>query len=329
MKNKFLLLCSIPLMLTVASCAQSDDDSVIKFDYIFTAQPVVSATNSTIFKNVQTDFATKSGGKLLTQASVFIKSSLLDVEEDAKKVESFLSDLKSDITTGIATPSLIKEGIEKAGSVSEQSNKYGVPGAMAMKVTAANNGFSLGFNYASEIKNDISSFVNILTNNQFGSIDDSVFFVSNPERLLEPVSYSDLKILAPTGAPSVALYDFCDNPNFETTTNPSTGLIPQFKTNNYDVIIAPTQGGLTQIVKQNAAYKIAATITYGNFYIVATGHDDNGVLDNGDKVLIFQENDLAGKLFKYTYSDLQLDLTAVAAAADTKTIIENGGILKK
>ena len=97
----------------------------------------------------------------------------------------------------------------------------------------------------------------------------------------------------------------------------------------HDIIIAPTQGGLTQIVKQHANYKIAATITFGNFYIVATGKDDDGVLNENDKVLIFQENDVPGKVFKATYGDLNLDVTAVAAVSDTKLIIENGGVLKK
>ena len=157
---------------------------------------------------------------------------------------------------------------------------------------------------------------------------DDVFFT--PSTDLEAIGrgYDGLKILAPTGAPSVGLYSFAEYSNFTTTTNPQEGLIPQFKTNNYDVIIAPTQGGLTQIVKQNAAFKIAATITYGNFYIVATGNDDDGILNENDKVLIFQENDVPGKVFKYTYSDLNLDVTAVSAVSDTKLVIENGGVLK-
>lgn len=140
--------------------------------------------------------------------------------------------------------------------------------------------------------------------------------------------YKTLKILAPTGGPAVALYNFGLNENFETTSNPAQGLIPMFKTNNYDVIIAPTQGGLTQIVKQQANYKIAATITFGNFYLVATGKDDNETLDRGDSVLIFQENDVPGKVFNYVYGDLGLDVTAVAAVSDTKLVIENGGVLK-
>ena len=142
------------------------------------------------------------------------------------------------------------------------------------------------------------------------------------------IEYSSLKVLAPTGAPAVAMSFLAYHSNLETTSNPAQGLIPMFKTNTYDVIVAPTQGGLTQIVKQQANYKIAATITFGNFYIVATGKDDNNTLDAGDSILIFQENDIPGKVFNYIYKDAGLDVTAVAAVSDTKLVIENGGTLR-
>lgn len=322
MKNKLLFLATLPMALSMASCAKNN---TVEFDYIFTAQPVVSATNSEVFKNVQDAFNEKSGGKLLTQASVFIRNGY-----DLNKATAFLLDLASDITTGIANPALIKTSIEAVGSVAEQQNKFGVPGAMAAKVTTANNGFSLGYNLAHSIKDDISSFVNLLTGNKFGVVPEEAYFVPSIDlAAIAAADFSDARILAPTGAPSIALYGHATEENFTTTTNPQEGLIPQFKTDNYDVIIAPTQGGLTQIVKQSAEYKIAATITYGNFYIISTGRDDDGIINKGDKVLIFQENDVPGKVFKYVYGDLELDITAVNAVSDTKAIIENNGVLVK
>lgn len=329
MKKNFITMSILPIALfATVGCNNSNNgsgmsDDTIQFDYVFTAQPVVSATNSTVFKNVQDDFKEKSGGKTITQASVFINN-----EASVDAVDEFLNILKSSISDSVSTPTLLKEGIEKVGSVTEQQDKFGVPGAMAMKVTSANNGFSLGFEWASDIKEDIGSFVNLLTNNTLGEISDDVIYPKNEDIEVTDGAQS-LKILAPTGAPAVALYRFAGSENLETTTNPQTGLMPMFKTNNYDVIIAPTQGGLTQIMKQNANYKIAATITFGNFYIVSMGTDDDQTLNEGDKVCIFQENDIPGKVFNYTYSDLKLDVTAVNAVSDTKLIIENKGILKK
>ena len=324
MKKKSLttLLSIIPL-LSMVGCKEK----VIEFDYIYTAQPVVSATNSTIYKNIQSEFNTKSGGKRITQASVFVSNTA-----DVVKIDAFLAKLEGDINHGIETPALIKAGIEKVGeSAAAQQNKYGVPAAMAMKVTNTNNGFSLGYERASEIKNEISSFVNLLTNNALSSFGNehiytSMIYEESPDE--SPNDYSGLKIIAPTGAPAIAFYGFSEYEHFETTTDPQTALIPQFQNNNYDIIVAPSQGGLMQIIKQNAAYKIAATITFGNFYLISTGRDADGVLNAGDKVCIFQENDVPGKVFKYLYGDLGLELTAVNAASDTKVVIENEGKLK-
>ena len=327
MKSKLLVLGSLPFVLSIMGCDNIAGLKEIKFDYIFTAQPVVSATNSTIFKNIQDDFASiDEGNGLITQASIFIKN--VENASMPDKIDSFLKDLEGSISRGVINPDLIKEGIESVGSVQEQQDKFGVPGAMAKKVTMANNGFSLGYKNAFEIKDEIYSFVNLLTNNGFETISEDAYYFWPFDRVPVYTDYSDLKILAPTGAPAVALYSLAGNSNFETTSNPQTGLIPQFKTGNYDIIIAPTHGGLTQIIKQNAQYKIAATITFGNFYIVATGNDDDEIMNEGDKVLIFQENDVPGKVFNYLYKDLKLDITAVAAVSDTKLVIENGGVLK-
>lgn len=320
MKAKTLLI-TIPLLAVLSGCNKNAQNSTIEFDYIFTAQPVVAATNSEIFKNVQNDFREKHSIKL-TQASIFVKN-----DANTESVDKFLEKVGVDIQAGLAAPALIKAGIEQLGSVQEQQNKFGVPGAMAAKVTNSSNGFSLGFETAYAIKDDIKSFVNLLTNNALSDMSDDIYYIPNVPG--EEATYNDLKILAPTGAPSVALYGFATNSNFTTTSNPQEGLIPMFKTNEYDIIIAPTQGGLMQIVKQNANYKIAATITFGNFYIISTGRDEDNTLNEKDKVLIFQENDVPGKVFKATYGDLNLDVTAVAAVSDTKVIIENNGVLKK
>lgn len=136
----------------------------------------------------------------------------------------------------------------------------------------------------------------------------------------------DLKVLAPTGAPAIGLYQFATSDKLTTTTNPQTGLMPMFKSNEYDVIVAPTHGGLNQVLNQGANFKLAATITFGNFYVVSMGTDTDNTLNSGDKVIIFQENDIPGKVFNYLYGDLGLTTTAVAAASDTKLIMSNNGV---
>ena len=135
-------------------------------------------------------------------------------------------------------------------------------------------------------------------------------------------------VVSPTGAPAIGMYSFAYawNAKFFTSNSPSTGVIPMFQSQEYGVIIAPTDSGLNQIMNLGAHYKIAATITFGNFYIVSFGRDDDATLNDGDKIVIFQENGIPGKTFKYLYGDLNLNVTAVADASMTKQIIDNNGV---
>ena len=138
----------------------------------------------------------------------------------------------------------------------------------------------------------------------------------------------DLSVVAPTGAPAVAMYGFVGelNGRLTTSSNPAVGVIPMFQSQEYDVIVAPTDSGLNQIMNLGAKYKIAATITFGNFFVVSFGRDADETLNAGDKIIIFQENGIPGKTFKYLYGDLNLSITTVANASDTKQIIENNGV---
>ncbi len=137
-----------------------------------------------------------------------------------------------------------------------------------------------------------------------------------------------MNVVSPTGAPSIGLYSFAEawNGKFFTSSSPSTGVIPMFQSQEYAAIVAPTDSGLNQIMNLGAQYKIAATITFGNFYIVSFGRDADATLNDGDKIVIFQENGIPGKTFKYLYGDLNLTITAVADAPVTKQIIENNGV---
>ena len=133
---------------------------------------------------------------------------------------------------------------------------------------------------------------------------------------------TSLKILSPTGAPAVSAFNFANG--LTTVLDPQTGLIPEFGKGNYDVIIAPTKAGLTQIINKHVNYKLAATVTFGNFSLVATGNDDDGVLNDGDTVLYFQPNDIPGLVFNYLYGDLNLKTYFVDAANKTAQSLNTG-----
>ena len=108
-----------------------------------------------------------------------------------------------------------------------------------------------------------------------------------------------LTVAAPIGAPAVALYTrlFSEKTEVNTASNVQTWL----SSGTYDVVIAPTNAGATFISKKNAPYKLAATLTFGNFFIGATGNDKDKVMDKDDYVVVFQQNSIPDKLFQYIY----------------------------
>lgn len=111
-----------------------------------------------------------------------------------------------------------------------------------------------------------------------------------------------LKIISPSGAPSLAFYKYSLDNNFETNSNPEN--ISKMLVNDlYDVVVLPTNIGVSAITKNSVNYKIAATITFGNLFIGSTGNDLNGIMDPGDSIVSFQQGGLPDKIFHYVYGN--------------------------
>lgn len=110
-----------------------------------------------------------------------------------------------------------------------------------------------------------------------------------------------LTIISPTGAPSIAFYNYAQDANFETNTNAQ--IIAQMMARGQkDVVVLPTNAGVKTINNPQATkYKIAATITFGNLFVASTGNDDNGVMDDGDYIILFQQNNVPDLVFHSVY----------------------------
>ena len=133
----------------------------------------------------------------------------------------------------------------------------------------------------------------------------------------------DLNVATPAGSPAVAFYKYLGDTEHLEVNSDANNVLAYFGADNQtikDVIVAPTNAGVAKI-KAGAPYKIAATVTFGNFFLLSTGKDDNEALDEGDKVLAFQENGVAGKLYKYLYGDKTSNVTYVADAKAVNTAI--------
>ena len=126
--------------------------------------------------------------------------------------------------------------------------------------------------------------------------------------------YSDLKIACPSGAPALALYDMHDASNVEIVGSATN--IASFLSENSDkdIVFAPTNLVVSDAMKNGAPYKLAAVVTAGNFFLAATGSDDNDTLDKDDKIVLFQKNGLPDRLFKYVYGSDFTNLEYIDAA---------------
>ena len=131
-------------------------------------------------------------------------------------------------------------------------------------------------------------------------------------------------IVSPTGAPALAFYNYAESGNFETNSVPNN-IVAMMNKGEKDVVVLPTNAGVQAIVNKNAPYLIAATITFGNFYIVSMNNDDNQVMDANDTILLFQKNNVPDKIFHYVYGDtLNSALHYVNAVSDAASAVIGG-----
>lgn len=134
----------------------------------------------------------------------------------------------------------------------------------------------------------------------------------------------DLSVVTPTGAPALAFYRYGKYDNFETNSVP-TNIVAMMNKGEKDVVVLPTNAGVQAIINANAPYKLAATITFGNFYIVSMNNDDNQTMDANDTILLFQKNNVPDKIFHYVYGDtLNSALHYVNAVSDAASAVIGG-----
>ncbi len=138
-------------------------------DYVVIAEPVLTSTLSQVEDpSIYTQFSirnkweeVKGAGHLIPQGGLFFKVS--SYETDEAKYKQFLEELDKDITSALDDPTLLKTACESVGDVEAQKAKFGVPAAMAFKVTKANNGCGL-----------VSEYNKLVLTNFFQDINQSV-----------------------------------------------------------------------------------------------------------------------------------------------------------
>lgn len=132
------------------------------------------------------------------------------------------------------------------------------------------------------------------------------------------------KVVCPTGAPSVAFYNHFEDNNFETNSVPSNIVSFMSETSPYDIVVIDTTSGI-RAINNGAPYKIHSTITFGNFFIASTGHDEDGTMDVNDKIVLFGQNQTPDLLFHYIYGhELDSAIEYVTAVSDAAGCLASG-----
>ena len=133
-----------------------------------------------------------------------------------------------------------------------------------------------------------------------------------------------INIIAPVGAPAFAFYKYGHAENFETNSVPDNVVTSMTKASSKTVVVIDTVSGV-QAINKGAPYKIAANITFGNFYLTSTGHDANGVMEPGDKVVLFGQNKTPDLLFHYLYgNEFDSGVEYVKAVSDAAGVLATG-----
>ncbi|MDY2913474.1 MAG: hypothetical protein SPI58_01990 [Candidatus Enteromonas sp.] len=102
----------------------------------------------------------------------------------------------------------------------------------------------------------------------------------------------------PTGAPTLAFYDQATNPNWFSSSQPATQILPLFTNNNYDAVVFDGTQALTNISTNQRDYTLAKWISSGAFYVVSTKHDATYVPTSKPRVYAFMPQGNISKAFR-------------------------------
>ena len=92
------------------------------------------------------------------------------------------------------------------------------------------------------------------------------------------------------------------NSNYETNSTPKNIISMMTSSSDKDIVVIDTVSGI-KAINSGSPYLLAATITFGNFYIASTGNDEDKVMDKDDTIVLFGEGQTPDYLFHYLYGD--------------------------
>ena len=147
-----------------------------------------------------------------------------------------------------------------------------------------------------------------------------------PETTAETVTeydFSELKVIAPMGAPALSLLPLMKESSNVTTVNGPENLQAALVApeHEYDVIVAPTNLGVKLANAGKSEYRMLAVVTWGNLYIVA---EDDDVLNREGKLALFGEQAVGGLVFNSLYDSVVPEVTWYASVSDAQAALLSG-----
>ena len=132
----------------------------------------------------------------------------------------------------------------------------------------------------------------------------------------------DLNVIVPNGAPALSQIFVDENQNNVNTTYVSgaQALQAAFNSDDYDFIYAPVNLG-AKFYNNNAKYKLAAGVTFGNLYFATTLEIDFDIMDLNDyDVVLFGENTVNDMIIKtiFQINNLSPNVRYVVSVDDVK-----------
>lgn len=129
-----------------------------------------------------------------------------------------------------------------------------------------------------------------------------------------------VKIVSPSGAPALAFYNELDNLEVNEAGVIKTLILSD---NKPDYVVLPTNVAVS-LINKGASYKLGATITFGNFYIVDTGIDEDESMDESDKIVLFQQGGIPDQVFNSIYSFENVEYVNDASDALRQIVSKDG-----
>lgn len=245
---------------------EADNNALV--DYVLLPQPALTnvLANSTagakLYKNVQDDFIEKSGGLEITQASIFVNTNT-----NSALIDTFLDTIESEIKAAKENPALLKNAVQDLPET-ELVNKFGVGKPELLAKMVKDDAIRIGYKDAKTNKAAVDNFLKAL---KFTTADTSEgLYYEKQSTGMHATDISSLKIISPSGAPAFSLYNMFKSENVEINADATNVLSYLSADSTKDIVIAPTNALVAKVMKDKLTnFKIAANITFGNFYLAS------------------------------------------------------------